>query len=669
MNILPALPKAPAQAKSALPALAPKAESVSTPAAEGDAVVLGGEQPEKEWTVLVWANGKTDGADRLAPSVMRELEVAGSDGKMDIVAQLGRKQRVYDKVTKDWHGVKRYHVQRNEDPLPTQKEIFKWFLPPYTEGITSPVLQDLGNADMGSSASLSEFLQWGMKEYPAKNYAVIIYGESGGFAAAALDETTGQKSTYKGVAQAIREAEKASGGDVKLVALDGSFGAGLEAADELKGVADILVGSQAPVSLGSLQLDMVMKDLKFELAEKGTVTPEQLAKWFVFETHANPGPMAAMVNPTLSAIDLKKIDEVKAAYTQVAAELAKSLGDSPKAKDALRQAIGDTQSFIKDKDTSSGFYGDFRDITHFAKNLQEDVRLGEGVHSAAKALVEATQASIIDNAKHGAALQNANGLSGYLPLDAGFDLHSSWKAPRGFDPLHGYNDTSVAHGSEWTNVLKSIAEEQKGNARLRGWGLGNVGIVRANKAMAAVKKAGAFALGLTSSIGNWQSWQMARGKEPGTYFGIPASVGVPLSVVGGARNAFLGGKQVVSAIGDDSLKNKKQAIVDGALSTVGGLGVSGAAIGHLWGDAAIIKRPAAIVAAGASIGKQVYGFYATRAAQAKAKQEAVDSTLEQRVARLQAEGSDAGSYYVPPVWQFINSVASAGNADLSKVGG
>jgi hypothetical protein len=667
VNILTSLPKAQVQAK-ALPAPAPK-EEAATPGPSQDGVELNSDKPQKEWTVLVWANGKTDGADRLAPSVMRELEVAGSDQNMDIVAQLGRKKRVYDKVTKDWHGVKRYHVQRNPEPLPLQKEIFKWFLPPYTEGITSPVVKDLGNADMGSSASLSEFLQWGMKEFPAKNYAVIVYGESAGFAGASIDETTGQKTTYKGMAQAIREAEKASGGDVKVVAVDGSFGAGLEAAHELKDVADILVGSQAPVGLGSLQLDMVMKDLKFELAEKGSVTPEQLAKWFVFETHANPGPLAALVNPTLSAIDLKKIDAVKQAYTNVAAELAKAIADNPKAKDALRQAIGDTQSFIKDKDQSSGFYGDFRDITHFAKNLQEDVRLGEGVHAAAKALVETSQASIIDNARHGAALQNANGLSGYLPLDAGYDLHSTWKAPRGFDPLHGYNDTSVSHGSEWTNVLKGISEEQKGNARLRKLGLGNVGIVRANKAIATLKRVGNFAFGLTSNIGNWHAWQHARGQEPGSYFGIPANVGVPLAVVGGGRSAFLGAKQAITAARTEGLKNKKQAVIDGSLATVGGLGASAAAVGHLWQDAAFIKRPAAIVAAGASIGRQAYGFYATRNAQAKAKEEAITTSLDQRVARLQAEGTDSGSYFIPPVWHFINSVASAGNADLSKVGG
>jgi hypothetical protein len=652
-----------------LAAPAPKEEAAAQPGVSSDAVEINGAEPQKEWTVLVWANGKTDGADRLAPSVLRELEIAGSDKNMDIVAQLGRKKRVYDRFTKDWSGVKRYHVERNPEPLPLQQEIFKWFLPPYTAGITSPVKQDLGNADMGSSASLSEFIQWGMKEYPAKNYALIISGESAGFAATSLDETTGQKTTYKGLAQAIREGERASGGDIKVVAIDGSYGAGLEAAHELKDVADILVGSQAPTKLGSLQLDQIMKDLKFELAEKGTVSPEALAKWMVFETHANPGPMAALVNPTLSAIDLKKIDAVKQAYTQLGAELSKAIAENPKAKDALRLAIGETQNFNQDKDQSAGFFGDYRDLGHFAKNLQEDVRLGEGVHKAAAALLQTSADSIIDNAKHGAALQNANGLSGYLPLDAGYDLHSSWKAPRGFDPLHGYNDTSVAHGSEWTSVLKGISEEQKGNARFRKWGLGNVGIVRANKALSIFKKVGAFALGVSSSAGSYNAQKFARGKDPGSYFFLPPSVNVPLSVFGGARSAFLGGKLVAKSIGDDTLKNKKQAIIDGALGTVGGLGVGTAAVGHLFQDAAFLKRPAAVVAVGASIGKQVYGVIATRNAQAKAKEAANALTPTERVALAASEAGETKTYYVPPVVRFLTNLASAGDLDLSKVSG
>ena len=652
-------PAAPAQeAKQSSP--------VTTPAAQADAVEISDGQEQKEWTVLVWANGKADGADRLAPSVIRELEVAGSDENMDIVAQLGRKGRIYDKVTKDWSGTKRYHIKRNPDPPGVQQELMKWFIPPYTEGIVSPVVQDLGKADMGSSASLSEFLQWGMKEYPAKNFAVVIYGEGGGMAGAGVDEETGHRLTPSGIQQAFLEAKLATGQDIDLVAFDSDHMGGLETAHQLKDVADIMVASEAGLNLGSIQLDMVMKDLKFELAEKGEVTPKQLADWFVFETRANPGPLAELVNPTLSAIDLKKIDGVKNAYGELSEQLVKVLKEEPNAKEALRQAIGETQNYAQNNDTNA-FYGDYRDIGHFASKLKEDVRLGEDVHKAADALLKATKEAVIDQSSHGAFRENSTGLTAYLPLDAGYDLHSTWKTPRAFDPLHGFSDTSVAQQTQMTEVLKGIAEEGKFNKKLRSLGLGNGGIVKAHKALNALKKTGNFALGVAGNIGAIHGWSYARGNDPGGYLGIPAKYAVPLAPVGGLRRSYFGVSQIVNAAKDDKLVNRKQAIIDGSVDTVSGLAVTTAAAAHMFGHLnstlAGVKQPAGIVAVGAPFAKMAYGMVASRKAAVAAKEEVLAMSTEDRKTQLAA--GEEKHYYVSPVARWLVETAGGGALDMS----
>lgn len=660
---------------AAVPAKAPAAPAKeaaadqAAPAVDTDAVEIGGKS-KKEWTVLVWANGKTNGADRLAPSVIRELEVAGSDENMDIVAQLGRKGRVYDKVTKDWSGTKRYHIQRNPDPMGVQEELMKWFLPPYTDGIVSPVLQDMGNADMGSSASLSEFLQWGMKEYPAKNYAVVIYGEGGGMAGAGVDEETGHRLTPSGIQQAFREAKIATGEDIDLVAFDSDYSGGIEMASQLSDVADIMVGSQAGLNLGSIQMDMVMKDLKFELAEKGEVTPKQLADWFVFETRANPGPLAEMVNPTLSAIDLKKVGGVKDAYGALSEKLADALKENPDAKTALRQAIGETQSYAENNSTN-GFYGDYRDVGHFAKKLKEDARLGGDVHKAADELLKATTEAVIDQSAHGAFRENSTGLTAYLPLDAGYDLHSSWKAPRGFDPLHGYNDTSVAQSSKMAEVLKGISEEGEFNAKLRSLGLGNVGIVRTHKALGAAKRVGKFALGVAGNIGAIHGWSYARGNEPGGYLGIPAKYAVPLAPVGGMRRAYFGASQIVKAATDDKLVNKKQAIIDGSVDTLSGIAVTAAAgihIAEMMGKAteqmSAFKQPAGMVAVGAPFVKTAYGMIASKNAAVKAKEEVLAMTTDER--KLQLDSGEQKHYYVSPVAEWLVKTVGGGDMDMSQ---
>lgn len=649
-------------------AKAPEAQEAAAGAANEDAVQISGdEEGKKEWTVLVWANGKADGADRLAPSVIRELEVAGSDENMDIVAQLGRKGRIYDKVTKDWSGTKRYHIQRNENPPSTQEELMKWFLPPYTDGIVSPVLQDLGKADMGSSASLSEFLQWGMKEFPAKNYAVVIYGEGGGMAGAGVDEETGHRLTPSGIQQAFLEAKMATGEDVDLVAFDSDHMGGLETAAQLKDSASIMVASEAGLNLGSLQLDMVMKDLKFELAEKGEVTPEALADWFVFETRANPGPLAEMVNPTLSAIDLKKVGGVKDAYSVLSQKLAGELKDNPEAKDAIRLAISETQNYAEDNGNNS-FYNDYRDVGHFAAKLKEDQRLGEDVHKAADALLKATGEAVIDQSAHGAFKENSTGLTAYLPLDAGYDLHSTWKAPRAMDPFHGYADTSVAQDSEMLEVLKGISEEGAFNARLRGWGLDNGGIVKTHKTLGALNRVKNFALGIASNIGAIHGWSYARGNDPGSYMFIPPSATVPLGAVGGLRRSYFGVSQVASSIKDKELVNKKQAILDGAIDTVSGLAVTTAAASHMFGHLheglAAVKQPAGVVAVGAPFVKTAYGIVASRKTAVAAKEEVLAMTNEER--QLQLDSGVQKKYYVSPVARWLVDAAGAGAMDMSK---
>lgn len=646
-------------------------EQQQAAAANSDAVEISGDSPEgkKDWTVLVWANGKANGADRLAPSVIRELEVAGSDENMDIVAQLGRKGRIYDKVTKDWSGTKRYHIQRNMNPPSTQEELMKWFLPPYTDGIVSPVLEDMGKADMGSSASLSEFLQWGMKEFPAKNYAVVIYGEGGGMAGAGVDEETGHRLTAGGIQQAFLEAKMATGQDVDVVAFDSDYMGGIETAAQLKDSADIMVASQAGLNLGSLQLDMVMKDLKFELAEKGEVTPQQLADWFVFESKANPGPLAEMVNPTLSAIDLKKMGGVKDAYGALSEKLATALKDQPNAKEALRQAIGETQAYAENNTTNS-FYGDYRDVGHFAKKLKEDARLGEDVHKAADALLKATSEAVIDTANHGAFKANSTGLTAYLPLDAGYDLHSSWKTPRAFDPFHGYNDTSVAQDSKMLEVLKGVSEEGKFNAKLRSFGLGNGGIVKTHKVLNGLKKAGKFALGVASNIGAIHGWSYARGNEPGGYLGIPAKYAVPLAPVGGLRRSALGLGTIIGAARNENLENKGQAYMDGATDMISGAAVTGAAGLHIaelmnfetgYGH---LKKPLGMVAVGAPIAKSVIGAVASRKAAVAAKDEALSMSFEDR--QLQLQNGTQKEYYVSPVAKFLVNAAGGGSMDMSK---
>ncbi|MBI3926584.1 MAG: hypothetical protein HY319_13670 [Armatimonadetes bacterium] len=650
-------------------AAAPESREAPESSAPADRAELGAapsQDGRKKWTVLVYANGKADGLDRLAPSVLRELEVAGSDQNLNIVAELGREKRWYDRVSKDWHGVKRYEVQRNPDPAPLQQEVLRWFVPPYTDGIISPVKEDLGDVDMGSSASLSDFLSWGIKNYPAEHYAVIIYGQGAGFAGSALDETTGQVVTNKGLEQALREARHEAGKKLDLVAFDSNLMGQLEVAHQLKDVADFMVASEAQVALGSLSLDMVMKDLKFELAEKGNVTPEQLARWFVFETAAQPKPLAEMVNPTLTAVDLSKIEAVKGAYGALADALAGDLSADPERKAALREILEKTQSFAAES-ASHDFYHDFRDVGHFAELLAADGRFSDGVKTAAGAVLGATGQATVDHAAIGAAVENAHGLSAYLPLDYGYDMPATFRQPKMHDPLHGWNDTSVSQETNWGKLLQQISEDSGFHQGLRSLGLSDAWINKVDKTLGLGKKAVRFVLGLGSNIGHWQAYRAARNQGASSYFGIPPKFGLPLAIAGGARDTVRGAGQVVSAAGEDKLVNKRQKIVDGVLDVVTGVAVSAAAVGMLFPAAAALAQPAGIAAFGIPLAKAGYDIWETSHKTAAAREEMDALTPDQRRQAHASKQDDDSYHYISPVVRGLSYLNSPGPIDQRKV--
>ena len=116
-----------------------------------------------EWTIMVFGNGKND----LEPFLMKdlnEMEKIGSTDKVNIVVEAGRIDG-YDSTDGDWKGVRRYRMTKDKD----------------TSKVTSKVLADLGNKDMGSYQSVIDFAKWAKQTYPAKKYMLIFWNHGAGW--------------------------------------------------------------------------------------------------------------------------------------------------------------------------------------------------------------------------------------------------------------------------------------------------------------------------------------------------------------------------------------------------------------------------------------------------------------------------------------------------------
>jgi hypothetical protein len=116
-----------------------------------------------EWTIMVFGNGKND----LEPFLLKdlnEMEKIGSTDQVNIIVEAGRIAG-YDASDGDWKGVRRYRMTKDSD----------------TRKVSSKVLADLGDKDMGAYQSVIDFAKWAKAAYPAKRYMLIFWNHGAGW--------------------------------------------------------------------------------------------------------------------------------------------------------------------------------------------------------------------------------------------------------------------------------------------------------------------------------------------------------------------------------------------------------------------------------------------------------------------------------------------------------
>lgn len=139
----------------------------------------------KDWTVLVYMAGDND----LSPYAIWDLEemegrfesgrYAGSTLKSDLVVQAD---------TSGTTGVRRLHIFQREDQPYVAATSITGYKTRGPETVLSPIV-DLLPESPPSRQGLQDFLQWGVREYPASKYMVIVWGHGQGWLGAPMEIT------------------------------------------------------------------------------------------------------------------------------------------------------------------------------------------------------------------------------------------------------------------------------------------------------------------------------------------------------------------------------------------------------------------------------------------------------------------------------------------------
>lgn len=275
--------------------------------------------PVKEWTFLVYMNSDND-LYRFSFMNMMQMEKVGSTDAINIVVQQDPMPK--EKLTT------RYYVTKNPNPNPTQGRI----------DITSTVVQTLPETDMGNPQTLSDFLTWGVQNYPAKKYAVIIWNHGNGWQGVSYDDNPNSYLTMPELRQGLeamnmaiaqqRGGFRSAGPLIDLLNFDACIMSALEVAYEMKDVAKYMVGSQFNEPGAGENYTLFLQPL----SQKPQMEARELAEVMVYQYAQN---YFSKRDINYAAIDLSKV----ASFSSLIDQVSKVLGAS-QLKDKIKQTFG-----------------------------------------------------------------------------------------------------------------------------------------------------------------------------------------------------------------------------------------------------------------------------------------------------------------------------------------
>lgn len=333
-----------------------------------------GSRAARGWTFLVYLAADND-LDPYAALDLQEMMAVGSTPDLAIVVQ-------YD-PSPPGAATKRYRVTKG--------------------GLLE--LGGLGETNTGDGATLEEFVAWGMRRFPARRYALVLWNHGSGIfdgfppnrgqgdgpphraQAVAIDRTSGNDAlTTREYARALGRATEMTGRRLEILCFDACYMQMVEvaaelAADDGRPLAGYLAGSEAAVPAEGLDYEAILSWLASHPEADGAALAA-----FTVESY---GKTYAHSDATFSALSL-----AGSGWTALLEEIRRLAG-------VIVAADGDLKAALKEAALSARSFVDYRDPA--SKDLADFVRLLEEKAAGRPEIVEMCQ-------RIGALLLPGNGL-------------------------------------------------------------------------------------------------------------------------------------------------------------------------------------------------------------------------------------------------------------------
>jgi len=355
---------------------------------------------DRAWTFLVYLDGDNN-LEGVGIDDFLEMSSVGSTGGVNIVVQFDRISG-YTSSYDDWTTTKRFFVTLGMTPTPGN------------------AVADIGEANMGHPQTLIDFVQWGMTNYPADHYAVVLWDHGSGWRLrpdeAPLLKDVAYDDTSGGDALDMPELRTAmdtlsNGGlePLDLVGFDACLMGMIEVDNQLIPYVDVRVGSEETEPGDGWPYDGILTSLTADPA----MSASQLGTVIVDEYYASYGN-----NQTQSAVDLHTpYTSLNTAVNDFAVAL---INGASSHCDDIRTARDNTQAF---------YYPTYVDLYDFAYQVEQYVSDGT-IDAAATAVMNAVSNAVIRE-QHGSSWPGARGISIYFPkllsgYNSDYDGSTGW---------------------------------------------------------------------------------------------------------------------------------------------------------------------------------------------------------------------------------------------------
>ncbi|MDG6223987.1 MAG: clostripain-related cysteine peptidase [Candidatus Thermoplasmatota archaeon] len=187
------------------------------------------------WTFMVYLAADNN-LESAGIEDVNEMERVGSTSEVDIIVQMDRwetEDSSDDTTNGDWTGCRRFRVEKDTD----------------TQIMGSPMLEDLGEVNMGDPQVLIDFVIWSMDNFPARNYALVLWDHGGGWRGICWDETVPDSDAHDHldlveIGYALEQIYMARGSQrIELIGFDACLMAGIEVLYEIKDYGSVSVAS------------------------------------------------------------------------------------------------------------------------------------------------------------------------------------------------------------------------------------------------------------------------------------------------------------------------------------------------------------------------------------------------------------------------------------------